>query len=211
MAAGLVSQGSRPASTVGAYRRYGDWLDPANVRGLGEPLAEAEADGGGVARFDPIRLERGHPLWLVGTDPQGQPRAVRSSAPGDWQPRKEDRPDGTAQQSQSQAVSQHVRADELPGVRATAVHGPRTSVDARAPKEAARERVQRRALMREMLDGLDEEERREVVEELKREAAKAKGRRGPTARHHAPRPGEVGGPELEKGPGYEDDLGDAAA
>jgi hypothetical protein len=202
----MVSHGWRPASAVAAYRRYGDFVDPRNVRGLGEPLAEAEADEGGAARFDPIQLERGAPLWLVGTDPQGAPRAVRSSAAGDWRPRKEERPDGTAQQSQSQAVSQHVRADELPGVNATSVHGPRTSLDAR-PKSAAQDRQRRRAELRELLDELPEEERAGVVEELARGARKTKkGRCGPAPRHQAPRPGEVGGPELENGPGYSDTL-----
>jgi hypothetical protein len=80
----MTSQGWAPSSTVRAYRRWADWLDPRNVRG---PVAEVEADGAGVADFGPIGLERGTPLWLVGTGPQDEPRGVRSSAPGDWQPR----------------------------------------------------------------------------------------------------------------------------
>jgi hypothetical protein len=206
----VESRGWEPGSTVRCFRRYGDFLDPRNTRGLGDPLGEVETDAGGVARFDPIRLERGHPVWLVGTDPQRQPRAVRSSAPGDWVPRKEERPHEAGQQPQSQSVSQHVRADELPGVKATAVHGPRTSLDAR-PKSAAQDRARRRAELRELLDEIPEEERQGVVEELAREALRrGQRRRGPTPRHQVPRPGEVGGAELPKGPGYDDDLGSAA-
>jgi hypothetical protein len=223
----VISGGWAPSTTVRAFRRYGDWLDPRNVRGLGAPLAEAVTGNGGDADFGPVSLDQGVPLWLVGTAPDGSPRAVRSSAPGDWKGRKESVPHGAAQQSQSQAVSQHVRADELSTVQPTAVHGPRTSRDAK-PKGVDPEVLERarRQLKRQRLEAL-------TVPQLKRELARrglaVSGRKGelverldgavpegpagrakPTRRDRAPRPEEVGGGPLPQGPGYDDDLGSAA-
>lgn len=111
-------------------------------------------------------------MWVAGDGIDGKPRVVKATAPGQFEPGREEVPANAARQTQSANVSQHVRADERSDVRSTAVRGARTSLDAKP---------------------------------------KASSPGNPTPRHQAPRPGEAGGPELPKDPGYDDDLGPSAA
>jgi hypothetical protein len=173
-------RGLAPGSTARVFYRHGDWLSPAHVRGLGEPLAEVQVDAYGVAQFD--GLPSGAPLLVVGKSPQGDDVVRRTWAEGS-RPPGGGVPAVAARQAQAQNVSQNAIADERPDVRSTS---------------SSRE---------------TEFRRKPVPLDLARLAKTRpeKKPKNPVPRHHRPQPGEAGGPELPKGPGYDDDLGPAAA
>jgi hypothetical protein len=117
----MVFRHFAPQSVVRAYRRYGDFVSSAHMRGLGDPLAEATADGAGAVELE--GLPAGAPLWVAGTGIDGSQRVVRATAPGHFTPGPERVRANAARQTESSNVSQHAIADERPDVRSTVSTG----------------------------------------------------------------------------------------
>jgi hypothetical protein len=170
-------------SVVRAFRRYGDFMSPAHVRGLGDPLAEATADDAGNVGLE--HLPAGCPLWIAGEGIDGSQRAVSATAPGHWVPGPESVPADAARQAQSSNANVNAIADERPDVPSTASTGatgtgPRRGRVPFDPAKLAKSQPERKP-------------------------------KNPPPRHHRPQMGEEGGPPVPRHPSYDDDYGPAAA